>query len=295
MSDPAEAAFGREATSSEHSNGTMSGVFVILWAWFLCLPRVLLKTLIVFAVGYIFFQGNGLNWLIALVVGFFPLGRSAVSAATGLGDGWFMRNSMGARPLSEREKQHVDGLLDRFIAMRGPGTRRPGAVFVLETSETHNSFALGRNIYVYRGAVGAPHFPGILAHELGHVSAFDARVNLAINALEPQALNAVRELKAGSNRGVLSSGFRAFATARPVMGKLFFGWVYAWWSRRREFAADHFAAECGAAVQMINCLEDLHTFDAPTPWGFGQTHPYTEFRIDRLQTYLTSHPDRRSF
>jgi Zn-dependent protease with chaperone function len=263
------------------SNGVGSGLILIAWAWLLCLPRAILKTIVIFAICYIFLKGNALNWLIALGVGMFPILRSVFMAVTGLGDGWFTRQSKGARLPSNRERERIYGLMSKWAKESPEPIRMPDRVYILDTGETHNSFAIGKSIFIFRGAIATPHFAGILAHELGHVNAFDSRVVLAINGLEPQALNLVR------GKLPLAGSLHFFLSARPVMNRLF-GFTYHWWSRRREFDADLFAARCGVAPDLISCLEDLHDFDAPMPWTIGQSHPYTEFRIDRLESFMTA-------
>jgi Zn-dependent protease with chaperone function len=57
-------------------------------------------------------------------------------------------------------------------------------------------------------------------------------------------------------------------------------WAAYW--RRRELAADAYAARLGQGPALADYLERHLLFDFAAPYMDGREHPYTELRIDRL-------------
>jgi Zn-dependent protease with chaperone function len=71
----------------------------------------------------------------------------------------------------------------------------------------------------------------------------------------------------------LTSGGLSVRLTRPL-------WAAYW--RRREFAADAYAARLGQGPALADYLERHLLLDFAAPYMDGREHPYTELRIERL-------------
>ncbi len=181
----------------------------------------------------------------------------SVLALLGLpGGAGLTRLRLGARRPSPRERDALDAALAVL-----PGTvPAPRTVLVID-HPTPQAFVVGSALYLHRGVVWDPALPGVLAHELGHLNALDARLTLAARRLAP-----VEPL-------ALLLGGLSLALLAPL---------WAVWERHREFAADAYAAHLGQAHTLAAFLEREQFFDVAVPFLGERTHPYVEQRLARL-------------
>lgn len=230
---------------------------------------------------------------------------------------------MGARRPSQRERDMVEPELEALYAQRG-GIRRPHTWRVIDIPEI-NAWVLGTTLYISRELIRSPHLRAILAHELGHINALEARLLLALRRLAfPGGLILLRLMAVGptfiqpaqEDNSITPEGsqdaYNARLAARPlqIAGCLhaIFSWILlgvivfsggfslwiltiplmAYW-RQREYEADRFAALLGEATGLAAALDYIRILDLPTPWLFfsRRAHPYSELRIDKLQKYAT--------
>jgi Zn-dependent protease with chaperone function len=210
---------------------------------------------------------------LALIVGFGPLAISLATLVLPLGSWWF-EQQMGARKPSERE-QAVFELAFEELREADPNLRPPHRWSVLDEAAP-NGYSYADILLVTRGALEIPSFAGLLAHELGHLNSSDARVTAAIYRIITWP------------REPLQFPFRLLGFL--VSGRIGFWpmqWFWPMYWRRREIRADEFAAKLGQKAALGAHL-DVYALegDLPTPFkAFGtSSHPWTEHRIDKLET-----------
>ncbi len=209
---------------------------------------------------------------LALVIGFGPLLISLLTLVLPLGGWWFQQQQGGRRP-SERERA-VFELAFAELQDADPGLRPPHRWFVVDDPEP-NACAYADTLMVTRGMLESPSFSAVLAHELGHLNSSDARVTAAVYRITTPP------------RQPLEFPFRLLAfliSGRIAMALVKAPWAAYW--RRREAAADSYAARLGQGTALADYL-DTHALagDLPIPFkDFGESsHPWTEHRIDELE------------
>lgn len=217
------------------------------------------------------------------------------------GRGWWWRQRSGGRRPSQRERDAVDRIL---IGFRGAGsrTRLPKAWFVLD-DPTPAAAVCGSAMLLHRGLIDSPDLSGIVAHELGHLNSIDGRMMDALNRLviwgDLLGKGATyREYVVGTGgRGdpiwfvgvkLIRGYFRVLLIAMGGgLGTLALRPIWCAFWRRREYAADRYAASLGEADNLRDFLE-THSlfFDVPVPylWLSDATHPPVELRLDRLSS-----------
>ena len=176
-----------------------------------------------------------------------------------------------------------------------------------------NAFATGMNknkalIAVSTGlleTMNKAQVEAVLAHEVGHVASGD----MVTQTLVQGTVNAFtmfisRILAFGINAVVNkdrnSSGlYHVLVVVFDLLLGFLGAMVVAYVSRRREFAADRFAAQLKGPVAMIGALESLGRKSAPLPeqmaafgisggksvWSLFATHPPIESRIAALRQF----------
>jgi Zn-dependent protease with chaperone function len=210
-------------------------------------------------------------WLALMI-----LGRSTAPAYTltlvfPRGGLWWQAQSGGRAPSGRERLIYEDAL--SVIQAADATVRAPRRWFVLDEPEPAAA-AYGDAVMLSRGLLESGWLEPVLAHELGHVNSFDARLTAAVWRLGtpprrplPFPLRAV---------GALVSG-EAGAWLMRVP------WASFW--RAREFAADGFAAGLGQGEALASFLEsNALAQDVPVafPWLKDHGHPPTEHRIERL-------------
>jgi Zn-dependent protease with chaperone function len=127
----------------------------------------------------------------------------------------------------------------------------------------------------------------VLAHELAHANGPDGQITLALRRFQLLPPRLTDVLLLAEPRGPvvellalllglalkLTAGGLSVWLTRPL-------WAAYW--RRREFAADAYAAHLGQGSRLADYLERHLLLDFAAPYMAGREHPYTELRIDRL-------------
>lgn len=233
----------------------------------------------------------GLSEANSLVIGgvfaYFPFLRSFLALTCGPATRLFLRHSYGARDPSERE---ADRLRDALSSCLQAGVKPPRYVYVVDSAEVPVAFVEGSSLFVQRDSVLSPHLVGLVAHELGHLNSIDQRLSTAARwASFPSLRAAGRALLRMRGPVVLwiPAALIALQLHLVAGGQLprLMNPLWRWWGRRREFAADTYAAYLGHGESLAAALEEQLPFDAASPWMKGRSHPYAEIRIDRLRSF----------
>jgi Zn-dependent protease with chaperone function len=208
---------------------------------------------------------------LAYAIAFGPLALSLATLVLPLG-GWLWQQQTGGRSPSERERLvYDDGL--QVLKLRDPDVRPPRRWFVLD-DPVPNAAAYGDTLMLTRGLVDSGFLEPVLAHELGHLNNSDARLAAALHRM---TLPPRRPLRSPwSTLALLTTGALAMRVTRVP-------WAAYW--RRREFAADDYAARLGQGAALARFLSD-HALDNDIPvpfmWLSPEDHPYSEHRLDSL-------------
>lgn len=235
------------------------------------------------------------HWL-ALIVGYGPLIWSVLNVAGLPGGGFATRRQLGARILSQRERD----ALNQALAQLPPATSAPKWVYALDVP-VPSAFVVGQTLYLAHNLFASPYLAAIVGHELGHLNSSDGRFVLGLNRLvvplfrafsyglagemsstDPLVARHARK-QAGCIRSllILLLSFMGGGVGIWAMTPL---WVRYW--RAREYDADRYAAQLGQADVLAEFLElYAQPFDMAIPYFHGMVHPYTELRIDRLLAY----------
>jgi Zn-dependent protease with chaperone function len=203
-----------------------------------------------------------------------PLAVSLATLLLPLGGWLWMQRSGGRRP-SERERLTYEDALTTLAAY-DPALREPRRWFVLDEPRA-NAAAYADTLMLTRGLIESGQLEPVLAHELGHLNSSDARLTAALHRLTTPPRRRLR-FPLGT-LGVLASGaLGAWLTRTP--------WAAYW--RRREYAADAYAARLGQGPALARFLEtNALENDLPIPfvWLTEHSHPATEHRIDHLEQH----------
>jgi heat shock protein HtpX len=231
-----------------------------------------------------------LAWIVALA----PLAWSALGLVRP-GSGWIWRRRLGARRPTAEEALAIEDAC-QILRSGNPGLRETGDVYVLD-DPLPAAAARGCNVIFSRGLLETDSVPAVYAHELGHADSLDARLTEALDRLElwgdplgparprcgveapPVADEGSDGLLLGCARWALrlAGGGCAEAVLRPL-------WCAYW--RRREYAADAYAASLGQGEDLARYLTELELpFDPPQRrLLFNRAeHPPVAFRIERLR------------
>jgi Zn-dependent protease with chaperone function len=250
-----------------------------------------------------------LTWLGAATAGaIVPLGLSAEQLAwiaalaplawslLGLiwpGRGWLWTRRIGARRPTADEALAISDARAMLHAI-DPGLTEAG-VCVLDDPLPAGA-ARGSTVLLSRGLLESDSVPAVMAHELGHVASLDARLTEALERLElwgdplgpPEPQRGVEapppaeQRSAGFLLGLarwalcLAGGGCVEVVLRPL-------WCAYW--RRREYAADAYAAALGQAVDLARHLAEQELpFDPPQRRLLlnRAEHPPVALRIERL-------------
>jgi heat shock protein HtpX len=257
--------------------------------------------------------GLGSLLVFAAVFGF---GGALISLALSK---WTAKRMMGVRVITQPQSETEAWLVQtvgRLATKAGLGMPEVG---IFDSPEM-NAFATGarRNAALVAVSTGLlrsmsrPQAEAVMGHEITHVANGDM-VTLALlqGVLNTFVIFLARIIGGLVDRAVFrndreGSGIGYFLTtmvAQLVLGVLA-GIIVAWYSRRREFRADHGGAELAGAGNMIGALEVLKSSQGPpmppqmqafginTGSGGGLTrlfmsHPPLDERIAALRSMLT--------
>jgi Zn-dependent protease with chaperone function len=127
---------------------------------------------------------------------------------------------------------------------------------------------------ITRGLIESGYLQAVLAHELGHLNSFDARLTAALHRLTTPPRWRLRfPLRALSF--LVGGALGVWLMRLPLS---------AYW-REREFQADRYAAALGQGEALMRFLDQHaleHDLPVPFRWLTEHSHPSTEHRIDRL-------------
>jgi Zn-dependent protease with chaperone function len=210
-------------------------------------------------------------YTLALLAGFAPLALSVLTLAFPRGGLWWQAQSGGRAPSGRERLIYEDAL--SVIREADASVRAPRRWFVLDEPQPAGA-AYGDAVMLSRGLLESGWLEPVLAHELGHVNSFDARLTAAVWRLRTPSVPSLR-LPLRVAGALLSGEAGAWLMRVP--------WANFW--RAREFAADAFAARLGQGEALAGFLEsNALADDGPVPfaWLRDHSHPSTEHRIERL-------------
>lgn len=243
-----------------------------------------------------------------LWVGTVPTLWAMFALLTPIGSGWWWKQRSGGRSPSAREQLAYDDAVGLLQTNSSKGLPLPSKWFVIDTP-LPDAAVQGETLMLSRGLMESDHLPAVIAHELGHLASPDGRIAAALNRLLiAQLANLDRELldarlEQHSHpqpehqplpgdapiRGLFQLArftIRLLAFARGGIGLRLTRPLWGLYWRRREYAADAYAANLGQADELADFLEThalLHDHPVPYIWLTEHTHPPVELRIDRLR------------
>lgn len=231
----------------------------------------------------------------------------ALSRTVGwIGTGPWWRTRVGGREPSTRERSAYNDAMLMLEQQAPEQLRTPKDWFVLDLPEPEAAVC-GQSLMLTSGMLKSPYLPAALAHELGHLAGWDARLTAAINRL---IIHPLKEPRPDQERyekqsaimmgddpvtqtvvvvGMISSIIRG--ALRWCRGGLGLWLLKPFWGRHwreMEYQADQYAAMLGQGDELADFLEiNSLAFDQPVPftWMAAVTHPPSELRIDRLRGY----------
>lgn len=267
--------------------GRVTGLTLLAFMFALDLPAAVFRAFCASGIAMSFGVSESQSLLVAGAFAYFPFVRSFIALVCGPVTRLFVRHSFGARDPSEREADRLDDALNACVRA---GVKPPRNIWVIDSGEVPVAFVEGSSLFVQRDSVWSPHLVGLVAHELAHLNSVDQRLTTATRWSSFPSLRAVgRGLLKARGSVILWIPLALVAVQLELMagGHLprLLNPLWRWWGRRREFAADSFAAHLGHGESLAAALEEQLPFDSASPWMKGRTHPYAELRIDRLRRY----------
>lgn len=269
------------------TGGRLTGLSLVTLTFALDLPAAMFRAFFGSGMAMTFGYSEADTLVVAGVFAYLPYIRSLVALLCGPATRLFVRYSMGARDPSEREADRLHNALNACVQ---DGVRPPRYVYVLDSAEGSVAFVEGSALFIQRDTLWSPHLVGLVAHELGHLNSIDQRLSTAARWASFPSLRAAGRAILRVNVPIVLwipvalCGFQLLLLAGGYLPFLL-NPLWRWWGRRREFAADSYAARLGHAESLAAALEEQLPFDAASPWMKGRSHPYAELRIDRLRAY----------
>jgi Zn-dependent protease with chaperone function len=265
--------------------GRVAGLSLMAMTLTLDMPAVICRAFFGSGIAMSFGLSEADSLVVAGLFAYFPFLRSLFALTCGPVTRLFLRHSYGARHPSERE---ADRLHDALGTCVQDGVRPPRYVYVVDSAEVPVAFVEGSSLFMQRDTVWSPHLVGLVAHELGHLNSIDQRLSTAARwASFPSLRAAAGALLRARVPGILWIPCALIALQLHLVagGQLprLLDPLWTWWGRRREFAADTYAARLGHGESLAAALEEQLPFDAASPWMKSRSHPYAELRIDRLR------------
>jgi Zn-dependent protease with chaperone function len=243
-----------------------------------------------------------------LWIGTVPTMWTMFALLTPIGSGWWWKQRSGGRSPSAREQLAYNDAVALLQSNSGKRLPLPSKWFVIDTP-LPDAAAQGETLMLSRGLIESDHLPAVIAHELGHLARPDGRIAAALNRLVlAKAVNLNREpLDAYLERHsypppahqalpgdslirdffwLARFAIQLLSFARGGLGLRLTRPVWGLYWRRREYAADAYAANLGQADELADFLEThalLHDHPVPYIWLTEHTHPPVELRIGRLR------------
>ncbi len=223
-----------------------------------------------------------LRTTVAFACGLAPIAWSASALVWPASGAWGWRLASGARAPSQRERQ---ACADALAALRASAPRSlPNARLLVLDDPRPRACACGDALMLTRALISHPALAAVLAHELGHLATLDARLALAVGRLMRWRRPLPQPDHSGHGSG-LGARSRLWWLARGGLGALVLRALWASWWRRREHAADAYAARLGQALELAAFLESELLGEeqaVPLLWLSAHPSPYAELRIERL-------------
>jgi Zn-dependent protease with chaperone function len=274
--------------------------FVVCWRGFVLLMGVGLPLAIL--------SRGSIDANTLFVIAYAPMVWSiiALSRTVGwMGTGQWWRTRVGGREPTSAERAAYNEAM-QILEGRAPGGQLhiPKDWFVMDLAEPEAAVC-GQTLMLSRGMLESPYLPAVLAHELGHLATWDARLTAAINRLiihplkEPhpdqERYEQQTKVVIGTDPvtqviGILQMVLWVLKTAlRWCRGGIGLWLLKPFWGnqwRESEYTADQYAARLGQGDDLAEFLEiNALAYDRPVPltWLAAYTHPPTALRIDRLR------------
>ena len=235
------------------------------------LAVLVLLSIVIFVIERVFgvrLPQGGLGGLLvfAAVCGF---GGALISLALSK---WTAKHTMGVRVIVAPQTDGERWLVSTVARLAGQARIGMPEVGVFDAEEM-NAFATGARrdaslVAVSTGllrSMSPPQAEAVLGHEISHVANGDmVTLTLLQGVLNTFVIFLARIIGGLVDRAILrndreESGIGFFLTtmvAQVVLG-IFASMIVAWYSRRREFRADHGGANLAGAANMIGALEAL--------------------------------------
>jgi Zn-dependent protease with chaperone function len=246
-----------------------------------------------------------------LWLGAIPTLWAVFALLTPIGSGWWWKQRTGGRSPSGREQLAYKDAIELLQSNSSKPLPLPSKWFVLD-APLPDAAVCGETLMLSRGLLESEHLPAVIAHELGHLASPDGRITAALNRLiiaksanldsEPLRARLEKHSHPDPERPSMpgDDAIRAFfqiarfairllALARGGIGLRLIQPIWGHYWRRREYAADNYAAKLGQANELADFLENhalIHDHPIPYIWFTNHTHPPTELRADRLRTSL---------
>jgi heat shock protein HtpX len=235
------------------------------------LAVLVLLSIVIFVIERVFgvrLPQGGLGGLLvfAAVCGF---GGALISLALSK---WTAKHTMGVRVIAAPQTDGERWLVSTVARLAGQARIGMPEVGVFDAEEM-NAFATGARrdaslVAVSTGllrSMSPPQAEAVLGHEISHVANGDmVTLTLLQGVLNTFVIFLARIIGGLVDRAIFrndreGSGIGFFLTtmvAQVVLG-IFASMIVAWYSRRREFRADHGGANLAGAANMIGALEAL--------------------------------------
>ena len=197
---------------------------------------------------------SSLGWWIFFIAIYPVLFSLATLLFLPSGGGLLMRREMNARKPSDRERNAISQALD-VLTLDRPGVERPKRFYVVNALD-QNAYVVGTTLYVAKGLFDTPWFIPLIAHELGHLNSLDGRLTVAARRMVfPGLFRFGGYLLRTRPAGCMSLFYGLlFMVLSGGMGLAVSSWFWHLYLRRREYAADDYAASLGQAMPLADYL-----------------------------------------
>lgn len=233
-------------------------------------------------------------------------------AYLGIGSGFALtRYSLGARQPSTREMEIIRSALKRIVNAAGKKKLKGFSAFYVLDNKENEAYLIGTTLFISTTALNSPHFPVILAHEMGHLIHDDGTVILALrrfilpfsyplrfktrdfstrrpnrsknDPIHPNVRFVMPKLKGeDSDLSILKSIVIFFMSfAKGGLGIWLTSGLWARHFRSKDYLADKFVVSLNMKHELLEYLEYNRVFDSSTM--FAQNwQPSHEERRDRI-------------
>lgn len=236
-------------------------------------------------------------FMLALLGAASPVAYSVLGVGYPLG-GKLWRWRVGAREPSSEERERIE---EAAMALAAVSERSlpPFDCYVID-EVWPIALSRGRAVILSRGLVNSDRLAAKLAHEVGHVDSLDGRLTEGLHRMQlwddPLREGSGAAESVGFDAALAGPGAFVFGVVRWLVRlagggdvRQLFNRAWGWYWRRREFAADAYAASLGQGQELLAYLEEVELpLDVPQK-GLSRSefdHPYVAERVDRLKALL---------